>query len=397
MKITFQVINKRILLYLCMVTLGMYHVLAQDYNAFKKRLQEEEKKYRESVVCEKTTKAAVHNLNDLIWAKPNIDKIIKSCDFIRNQKNGCPQAELIALIGEIKAAYMAVSPSENRETTTNASIEEDAPVSNMPDTLISPEEEIKNPPKTAVTPIATSNTPYTIYGLLGLLTLFCVWLAYKVFQKPSIPIISYPSQSAQNMKNELLEKLGDEDLIAILKQMRDQIGVLIQKISSLEEDVHLLKQQQQAQELVKNTENETKIFIKKHVIEPEEHLRPKEDSTPIVNPPVSKSINDNFERRYALYMDNSEGFSVSGLMYAESAETIYEIIMTSMTVAAYRICTHPDAQAYALSDPGYYLRTACDYDNSPSSGNHIETLQDGQLEQIGSIWKITKKARIRFV
>ena len=375
----------------------MYNVHAQDFNAFKKRLQDEEKKYRETVVCEKTTKAAIHNLNDLIWAKPNVDKIIKSCDFIRNQKNGCPQAELIGLVGEIKAAYIAINTAENRETTANPSIEEDAPVSNMPDTLISPEEEIKSPPKIAVTPATTSNIPYSIYVILGLLSLFCIWLAYKIRQKSSMPIISYPTQSAQNMKNELLEKLGNEDLIAILKQMRDQIGVLIQKISSLEEDVHLLKQQQQAQEAIQDTDNETKIFVKKRVIEPEEYLRPKEDSKPIENPPISKRISDNFERRYALYMDNSEGFSVSGLMYSESAETIYELILTSSTVAAYRICTHADAQAYALSDPGYYLRTACDYDNSPSSGNHIETLQDGQLEQIGSIWKITKKARIRFV
>lgn len=375
----------------------MYNVHAQDFNAFKKRLQDEEKKYRETVVCEKTTKAAIHNLNDLIWAKPNVDKIIKSCDFIRNQKNGCPQAELIGLVGEIKAAYMAINTTENRETTANPSIEEDAPVSNMPDTLISPEEEIKSPPKMVVTPATTSNIPYSIYIMLGLLSLFCIWLAYKIRQKTSMPIISYPTQSAQNMKNELLEKLGNEDLIAILKQMRDQIGVLIQKISSLEEDVHLLKQQQQAQEAIQDTDNETKIFVKKRVIEPEEYLRPKEDSKPIENPPISKRISDNFERRYALYMDNSEGFSVSGLMYSESAETIYELILTSSTVAAYRICTHADAQAYALSDPGYYLRTACDYDNSPSSGNHIETLQDGQLEQIGSIWKITKKARIRFV
>lgn len=375
----------------------MYNAHAQDFNAFKKRLQDEEKKYRETVVCEKTTKAAIHNLNDLIWAKPNVDKIIKSCDFIRNQKNGCPQAELIGLVGEIKAAYMAINTAENRETMTNPSIEEDAPVSNMPDTLISPEEEIKSPPKMVVTPATTSNIPYSIYIMLGLLSLFCIWLAYKIRQKSSMPIISYPTQSAQNMKNELLEKLGNEDLIAILKQMRDQIGVLIQKISSLEEDVHLLKQQQQAQEAIQDTDNETKIFVKKRVIEPEEYLRPKEDSKPIENPPISKRISDNFERRYALYMDNSEGFSVSGLMYSESAETIYELILTSSTVAAYRICTHADAQAYALSDPGYYLRTACDYDNSPSSGNHIETLQDGQLEQIGSIWKITKKARIRFV
>ncbi len=396
MKRAFQVLNKGILLYFCMVGFGMYDVLAQDYNAFKKRLQDEEKKYRESVVCEKTTKAAVHNLNDLIWAKPNVDKIIKSCDFIRNQKNGCPQAELITLIGEIKAAYMAINTAGNGETTASTSIEEDAPVSNMPDTLISPEEEIQNPPQVVI-PIATKNDiPYTIYLMLGVLSLFCLWLAYKVSQKPSIPIIANPTQSAQNMKNELLEKLGDEDLIAILKQMRDQIGVLIQKTSSLEEDVHLLKQQQ-AQELAKNIENETKIFVKKRAIEPEDNYRPKEDAMPIINPSVPKKINDNFERRYALYMDNSEGFSVSGLMYSESAETIYELILTSTIVAAYRICTHADAQAYALSDPGYYLRTACDYDNSPISGNRIETLQDGQLEQIGSIWKITKKARIRFV
>lgn len=379
-----------------MAVCGISAVQAQDYNAFKRRLQEEEKKYRENVPCEKTTKVAVHNLNDLIWAKPNIDKIVKSCDFIRNQKNGCPQAELMSLLGEIKAAYNSQNVERNGENiVTNA--DDDAPVSNMPDTLLSPEEEVQKTPKT-VLPIATTNAlPYSIYTILGLLSLICAWLAYKVLKKTTITHSIYPSQTAQNMKNELLEKLGNEDLITILKQMRDQIGVLVQKVSSLEEDVQLLKHHQQVQEVMKNTDVQTKIFVKQHNSEFEEKFPPKEDSVPVFNPIIPPKVTDNFERRYALYMDNSEGFSVPGLMYSESAETIYEIILASAHSANYRICSHPEAQAYALSDPGYYLRTACDYDNSPSSGNHIETLYDGQLEQIGNIWKIIKKARIRFV
>lgn len=369
-----------------MVVCGIYSVYGQDYIAFKKRLGDEEKKYKEEVLCERTTKAAIHNLNELIWAKPNKDKIVKSCDFIKNQKNGCPQPELINLLTEIKTAYKVEGGVDEGASDL---VDENAPVSNSPDTMNSPE--VTNTTTVKQSPIGSFTIIYIWFAVLSLV---CIWLAYKIFQTPIVPI-SYSSQSEQNMKNELLEKLGDADLIDVLKQMRDQIGVLVQKVSSLEEDVQVLKQLQQNQD--KNTDVQTQFYPKERIADlspHEEKHPPKEDETPFV---ITPKVPDNYERRYALYMDNSEGFSIAGLMYAESAETIYEIILTSPHVAMYRICSNTEAQSYALSDPGYYLRTACDYDNSPSSGKHIETLSEGQLEQVGNIWKITKKARIRFV
>ncbi len=388
--------------YLCIALLGIQVVQAQDYNAFKKRLSDQESKYRDNVPCEKATKLAVHNLNELIWAKPNVDKVVKSCDFIRNQKNGCPQADLTSLLSEIKAAYKLTNGQSGDENGLVSAAEDDAPVSNMPDTLISPEEEAAVKPATPQrlpTIAATSSgVPYWIYSSLGLLALFCAWLAYKISQKTSPSTSTYSLQTDQQMKDELLEKLGNDDLVAVLKEIRHEIGMLRQKITFLEENIQVL-QQQKVSEISQNTEVQAKILTKPRVESPirEEKQPPQEDSAPIINPVILPKVIDNFERRYALYMDNSEGFSVSGLMYGESAETIYEIILTSTHGAAYRICSHAEAQAYALSDPGYYLRTACDYDNSPTSGRHIETLNDGQLEQVGSIWKITKKARIRFV
>jgi hypothetical protein len=189
------------------------------------------------------------------------------------------------------------------------------------------------------------------------------------------------------MKDQYLQKIDNPDLTQFLKEMRDALGRTESRISELEGEVRDL------QSKLNSSPQNTSFH----------HLSPA-DSTPItqtdthtpipLEPPVLPSQG---EMRYALYMDNSEGFSISGLMYEKGPETVYEIALISPHTATYRIANQRDAQSYALTDPGYYLRTACDYENSPTSGRAIETVASGSLELMGSIWKITQRAKIKFV
>lgn len=367
-------------------------VYAQSYTEYKQKLQDEAKKYVTTVPCEGETRKAVENLNELIWANPSQNppeknkKIVESCKFVKSK--GCPQQPLKTLLDEIAGFYRSqpgtatTAIAENPETET--------PVANIPDSVItSPESETSS--QTQRSTSGTSSFPFWILTTLTtLLALVCAWLVMKVLHKPEITYI----QSDFTMNNDLLEKLGDGNLIEILKQMREELSVLRKKVGSLEGEIEELRlkskmnnPQTVSVEWPPEAENKPVIHIK------ERNAPSREDSQFV--PPVPPVVAENV--RYALYMDNSDGFSLSGLTQSEGHETIYQITLQSANIASYKISNNLDAQAYALSDPGYYLRTACDYDNSPTSGKHIETLSEGALELSGNVWKITRRARIRFV
>lgn len=378
-------------------TVGLFICLfsktyGQSYAEYKQKLQAEAKKYVTTVPCEGETRKAVENLVELIWANPSQNppeknkKIVESCKFVKSK--GCPQPALKTLLDEIAGFYSRTAGggttqalSENPETET--------PVANIPDSVItSPETE--QSPVSQRTVTGTNALSFMILSLVTTLLAFvCGWLVLRALRKPDITYI----QSDFTMNNDLLEKLGDGNLIEILKQMREELSVLRKKVSTLEgeiEDLQLKnKQHNPKTDSVGNLEAEVKPII--HI---KERNSPSREDSQFV-PPVPLVVAENV--RYALYMDNSDGFSSSGLTNSEGHETIYQITLQSANIATYKISNNLDAQAYALSDPGYYLRTACDYDNSPTSGKHIETLSEGALELSGNVWKITRRARIRFV
>lgn len=368
-------------------------VSAQTFKEYKTRLKVEGNKYRSTESCEAVTKKAIENLNNLIWAdNPTASKkeeIIKSCGFLRSK--GCPQPALLGLLKEISDFYKT-----GVIATTNTEIRDDetAPVSNMPDTLVSPEEENPVVSQTPNPIVSISEPPkdWILYGITGLLTLLCLFLGYKIFSINTSQS-SINAQGKPNMNDEMLAKVGDSSLVEIIRQLRTELGLLRHKIGDMEGEIQSLRSR------IDTIEDKTTVVISQAPpLHLEKEVAPHEDAQK-QDLPTSRELPtiEAVEKRYALYMDNSEGFSVSGLMYHEGIETIYEILLSSARSATYRISKNNEAQSYALSDPGYYLRTACDYENSPSSNKRIETIDEGNVELIGNIWKITKRAKIRFV
>lgn len=368
-------------------------VSAQTFKEYKTRLKAEANKYRSTESCEAVTKKSIENLNNLIWADNPIaskkEEIIKSCGFLRTK--GCPQPALLGLLKEISDFYKTgVTTTTNAETRD----EEAAPVSNMPDTLLSPEEEnpvVSQTPNPIVS-IPQSSKDWTLYGITGLLTLLCLFLGYKIFSL-STSQSSINAQGKPNMNDEMLAKVGDDHLAEIIRQLRTELGLLRHQIAEMGGEMQTLKSR-----IATIEDKNTPIISQAPPLHLEKEVPPHEDEQKH-DLPTSRELPsiEAVEKRYALYMDNSEGFSVSGLMYHEGIETIYEIVLNSPRSATYRISKNNEAQSYALSDPGYYLRTACDYENSPTSNKSIETVGEGNVELIGNIWKITKRAKIRFV
>lgn len=357
----------------------------QRYKDFKAQLKTEAAKYRTTEACEAETKKAIENLDNLIWSDtPPADKkeeIRRSSAFVRTK--GCPQGSLLALLKEISDFYK--EGGGQTSTTTTPAEEEEAHITNLSDTLTSPEEENANPTGYKPPVYTKPSRDYFLYFLTGILSLICIWLLLKT--RNNQPIVP-----AKTMTNEKLDQIGDNQLADIIRQLRDDLGLLRHRLAELDSEVQSLKaqlrtnpptfdrQKDDAQIEQPLTQNEGFVVKRETTVERDS---PQQDAAP--------------EMRFALYMDNSDGFSVSGLMYHEGAETIYEIALQSPKTAVYRIAQNRDAQTYALSDPGYYLRTACDYENPPASGKRIETVSEGTLELVGSIWKITKRAKVRFV
>ena len=382
MKNGFRFLIAFLLLSLCTKTHG------QSFSEYKQKLEAESKKYATTVPCEGETRKAVENLNELIWANPSQNtqeknrKIVESCKFVKNK--GCPQVGLKTILDEMITFY---SKTESvAKTVVGETVNPETPVANIPDSLVSPEEENPVKQNAATTDKGISSFFWILSFLVLLLMSVCSWLIFMVLKKPHITYI----QANQKMNNELLDKVEDNNLVNILKELRDELGKLRNRIAHLESEIEDLKSKGKEQKHITVDSPEAEI---RPSIQIKERNTPSREDSYLPPPPPIVAENT----RYALYMDNSEGFSVGGLMHAEGHETIYLIGITSPQNATYRICANLDAQAYALSDPGYYLRTACDYDNSPTSGKHIETLTEGSLELSGNIWKITKRARIRFV
>ncbi|GAB3969577.1 hypothetical protein GCM10028806_16040 [Spirosoma terrae] len=92
------------------------------------------------------------------------------------------------------------------------------------------------------------------------------------------------------------------------------------------------------------------------------------------------------------------GFSDRSFVSKESGRAaIYELVETSPTTASYRVTPETNGQELALYDPYSYL-DATEYANSlpPSGDVSIVTVEPGELSKSGNVWRITKKAVVRF-
>ena len=376
-------------------------VLGQDYKNFKQQLQQQSKLYRENVPCEKAVKDKLGKLADLMQLTPDKPEIVRSCKFIRSMSGGCPQTNLKELLLKIQKNYATVAS----DTVF---------VANGQDALGVPETEIFDDLDKPVQDKEKSipyNT-YLMYFSLISLALLCAYLLIKLKQLQNAHLQTHKiinntpkSQPSTIMNEEILERLNKE--ISTLREENGRLRL---------EFMHFKRELNELRELCNSIDSKILASEKQKREETQSSYKPFEEArvtptiinevvptpvvvetpAPILQPPVNQTTSY-IDKKYALYMDNSEGFSAQGLMPFSGSETIYEILLQSERGASYRVFDNHDAHQYALTDPSYYLRTACEYENSPSAGKRIETISEGMLENTGSVWKIIRKAKIRFI
>lgn len=402
LRIIHENVMRKILLFCCFWAIwGM--AIGQEYKGFKQQIQQQSKLYRDNVPCEKAVKDKLGKLADLMQLTPDKPEIVRSCKFIRGMNGGCPQSALKDLLLNIQKNY-ATSASD---TTTIF-------VANGQDALGVPEKEIFDSVEKNEQERNKDNSPpfnlYVTYFSLIALTILCAYLLIKLkqLQKEHLlthKIISTPkSQQNTIMNDEILERLKKdmENLKEENFRLKGELGRVKSQLNGIQELCEEINIKMNALERERNSAETPSVQVveEARVMPTEVHEPPTapviETPPPVVQAPVYQPVNY-IDKKYALYMDNSEGFSLQGLMPYSGSETIYEILLQSERGASYRVFDNNDAHQYALSDPSYYLRTACEYENSPSAGKRIETVAEGLLENTGSVWKIVRKAKIRFI
>ena len=99
---------------------------------------------------------------------------------------------------------------------------------------------------------------------------------------------------------------------------------------------------------------------------------------------------------YARAVGLFEGFDEDKLSRTASPDSLFEITVLSAAEATFGITGQADAQEKALENKRYYLLPACELAQvSPTLNPVISTLEAGQLRRQGSVWKISRKAKIK--
>ncbi len=101
--------------------------------------------------------------------------------------------------------------------------------------------------------------------------------------------------------------------------------------------------------------------------------------------------------KYTYYADTPGGFSQEALSDNPTGNMIYKLNLITSNKGRYSISSNPNAQRKALNNSSFLLEKACDYLNGVDEGSRIETPVEGEIMKSGSEWKITKKAKIKFV
>jgi|GEM_PF-4761789 len=75
----------------------------------------------------------------------------------------------------------------------------------------------------------------------------------------------------------------------------------------------------------------------------------------------------------------------------------FELINNNENQAQFRFESTSGTVSGALSYPDTYLQPACEYAGIDSKAAQIDTIQPGKATRQGNVWKVTEKARIKFV
>lgn len=99
--------------------------------------------------------------------------------------------------------------------------------------------------------------------------------------------------------------------------------------------------------------------------------------------------------RYAKMPGTDGSFNEDDFLSQQNGEQIYELNLKE-NEGTFSISSSADAQIYALSDVGYYLKNACEYHTQADRNSRIVTLTPGKVFKQGSQWIISDKAKIEF-
>jgi hypothetical protein len=120
---------------------------------------------------------------------------------------------------------------------------------------------------------------------------------------------------------------------------------------------------------------------------------PESPAAPAPYAPAATAFPQTF---YARAVGLFEGFDEDKLSRTASPDSLFEITAVSSAEATFRITGQAAAQEKALENKRYYLLPACELAQvSPTLNPTIGTLDPGQLRRQGSVWKITRKAKIK--
>ncbi|MBE7516042.1 MAG: hypothetical protein HS105_05470 [Chloracidobacterium sp.] len=78
-------------------------------------------------------------------------------------------------------------------------------------------------------------------------------------------------------------------------------------------------------------------------------------------------------------------------------QTVYQLTKRTSNLGSFQIVDKDGAIASALRYPYKMIDPVCDSENANSNSRSITTVEQGEAELIENKWKVTKKAKIRYV
>jgi hypothetical protein len=226
--------------------------------------------------------------------------------------------------------------------------------------------------------------------ILSILSLAAVaFLAYLVLKNQK------PQQSARDVQfDSQLAKLSDRiSKLEVRKNQTNENFQLNAQLEALERSVRLLEQNRTEKPAAPAVKVPLEVVksVQEVPTEPEAPARPANRfRTQSTEPSKPTAL-------YARTADLGDGFSAGGLLITPERDTVFDLSLQSDTQATYQVSENADAQRLALSDPYSYLNDACEYLTQPNPNSRIRTEQVGRLTLQGDKWKITEKAKIRFI
>ncbi|GAB3917131.1 hypothetical protein [Larkinella terrae] len=272
-------------------------------------------------------------------------------------------------------APATVQPTENPEPTTQSD---------------TPEPVEKTPTPTTTTSQSNGNSMNSLALILSILSLAGVaFLAYLVLKNRQ------PQQSARDVQfDSQLAKLSDRiSKLEVRKNQTNETFQLNSQLEALERAVRQLEQTRAEKPVapVAKVPLEVVTPVQEMPEETDAPARPVNRFRPTPALPTKPTA------LYARTADLGDGFSAGGLLTTPERDTVFDITLQDDAQATYQVSENADAQRLALSDPYSYLNDACEYLTQPNPNSRIRTEQAGRLTLQGDKWKITEKAKIRFI